>query len=51
MLFDNSGNLGLALEGSVDHPIIVQGCTAEAFAHFLGWLNHKYVYSFSFIII
>jgi hypothetical protein len=43
MLFDTSGHLGLTKEGSVDYPIIVQGCTAEAFANFLGWLNHKYV--------
>lgn len=43
MLFDGSGNLGLTREGSVDNPIILHGCTAEAFANFLGWLNHKYV--------
>ena len=51
MLFDGSGNLGLNEEGSVNHPIILQGCTAEAFANFLGWLNHKYVCTPSFYYI
>jgi hypothetical protein len=51
MLFDDSGNLGLIKEGTVEYPIIVQGCTAETFANFLGWLNHQYVYDTSFIII
>jgi hypothetical protein len=41
MLFDESGNLGLKKEGTLDHPIVVPGCTAETFANFLGWLNHK----------
>lgn len=51
MLFDDSGNLGLIKEGTVEYPIIVQGCAAETFANFLGWLNHQYVYDTSFIII
>ena len=50
MLFDDSGNLGLTKEGTIEYPIIVQGCAAETFANFLGWLNHQYVYNTSFII-
>jgi hypothetical protein len=44
MLFDESGNLGITDEGTLDHPIVVPGCSADTFANFLGWLNHKYVY-------
>jgi hypothetical protein len=48
MFFDDTGRLGLQLEGSSLHdPLVIEGCTAEAFANFLGWLNHKYVYSSS----
>ena len=43
MLFESNGFLGKSLEGSVDNPTIVEGCTVEAFANFLGWLNHKCV--------
>lgn len=51
MLFDDSGNLGLTDEGSIDHPILVSGCSADTFANFLGWLNHKYdVYNILFTI-
>ena len=39
MLFDSNGLLGISKEGTVDNPIIVQGCTVETFANFLGWLN------------
>jgi len=46
MLFDGDGILGTAREGTVENPIIVQGCTAERFANFLGWLNHKCVRNF-----
>lgn len=42
--------LGLKKEGTVDFPIVVQGCTAETFANFLGWFNHLYVNHLSFII-
>ena len=45
MLFDSEGHLGVSMngmeEGTVDNPIVVQGCTAGMFANFLGWLNHK----------
>jgi hypothetical protein len=41
MLFQNGGHIGLVREGSVEHPIIVEGCSKETFANFLGWLNHK----------
>ena len=44
------GNLGLTKECILEYPIIVQGCAAETFANFLGWLNHQYVYDTSFII-
>jgi hypothetical protein len=44
MLFDMDGPIGLTTEGSIDHPIVVQGCTVETFANFLGWLNHKCVH-------
>ena len=51
MLFDSKGHLGISMdgmkEGTVDNPIVVQGCTAGMFANFLGWLNHKYVLHFS----
>jgi hypothetical protein len=50
MLFDDSGNLGLTKEGTLEYPIVVQGCTGETFANFLGWLNHQYVHN-AFIII
>jgi len=50
MFFDDNGKLGLMKEGTVEYPIVVQGCTAETFANFLGWLNHKYIYNTSFII-
>lgn len=43
MLFDSEGHLGKSKEGTLTNPIIVEGCTSEAFANFLGWLNHKYV--------
>jgi hypothetical protein len=43
MLFDNNGHLGVEKEGTLDKPIIVEGCTADTFANFLGWLNHKFV--------
>jgi hypothetical protein len=46
MLFDSEGHLGKSKEGTLENPIIVEGCTSNAFANFLGWLNHKYV-SFS----
>ena len=41
MLFDKNGHLGKSKEGTLDNPIIVEGCTSKAFANFLGWLNHK----------
>lgn len=50
LFFDETGKLGLTLEGTLDHPLVIEGCTAEAFANFLGWLNHKYVYNPSLII-
>jgi len=50
MLYDDNGKLGLKKEGTLEFPIIVEGCTAETFANFLGWLNHLYVYNVSFII-
>jgi hypothetical protein len=40
----DSGGANHPKEGTVDNPITVQGCTAVAFANFLGWLNHKYVF-------
>jgi hypothetical protein len=43
MLFDGDGLLGTATEGTVDNPIIIQGCTFERFANFLKWLNHECV--------
>ena len=43
MLFDGDGLLGAATEGTVDNPIIIQGCTFERFANFLKWLNHECV--------
>ena len=51
MLFDSNGLLGVSKEGTVDNLIIVQGCTVETFANFLGWLNHKYVGSHSIIAL
>ena len=50
MLYDNNAMLGLKREGTVEFLIIVEGCTAETFANFLGWLNHLYIYNLSFII-
>jgi len=50
MLFDDSGNLGLTKEGTLECPIIVQGCAAETFTNFLGWLNHQYIHDTFFII-
>jgi hypothetical protein len=50
MLYVDDGKLGLKKEGTEDFPIIVEGCTAETFANFLGWLNHQYVYDISLII-
>jgi hypothetical protein len=47
MLFDSNGLLGSAAEGTVDNPIIIQGCTIERFANFLKWLNHECVGYFS----
>ena len=47
MLFDSNGLLGTAAEGTVDNPIIIQGCTIERFANFLKWLNHECVGYFS----
>ncbi|KAF8800933.1 hypothetical protein BYT27DRAFT_7262488 [Phlegmacium glaucopus] len=41
MLFDGDGILGTATEGTINNPIIVQGCTVKRFANFLGWLNHN----------
>jgi hypothetical protein len=49
MLYDDNGKLGLK-EGTVEFPIIVEGCATETFANFLGWLNHQYIYNLSFII-
>jgi hypothetical protein len=46
MIYDSKGDLGQSKEGTLENPIIVDGCTSKAFANFLGWLNHKYV-SFS----
>lgn len=50
MLYDDNGILGLKKEGTVEFPIIVEGCTAETFANFLGWLNHLYVHNLFLII-
>jgi hypothetical protein len=44
MLFDSNGFLGTSQEGTIDNPIVVHGCTAQTFANFLGWLNHKYIF-------
>ncbi|KAF8816665.1 hypothetical protein BYT27DRAFT_7220536 [Phlegmacium glaucopus] len=41
MLFDGDGILGTTTEGTINNPIIVQGCTVKIFANFLGWLNHN----------
>jgi len=35
------GLLGLPGEGTAEKPIKIEGCTAEAFANFLKWLNHE----------
>lgn len=42
LLFDKEGLIGSKDEGTEAHPIIVKGISEEAFAHFLGWLNHEY---------
>jgi hypothetical protein len=50
MLYNNNGKLGLKKEGTVEFPVVVEGCTAETFANFLGWLHHLYIYNLSFIV-
>jgi len=42
MLFNAENRcLGGLREGSTENPIVVHGCTKEAFANFMLWMNHK----------
>ncbi|KDR72044.1 hypothetical protein GALMADRAFT_143385 [Galerina marginata CBS 339.88] len=40
-MLHNDLDIGISREGTVEKPIVVQGCSKETFANFMLWLNHN----------